>query len=123
MINIIFFSKVQYMNYRGSCHCGSVEFEIDTDLSVVKQCNCSICKRKYAKMGIASKNDLKIIKGKDNLTMYQFGTNIAKHYFCKICGIYTHHARRSDPNGIGFNLGCLEKVDPFTVDADILDNK
>ena len=123
MINIIFFSKLNTMIYKGSCHCGSVEFEIETDLSLIKQCNCSICIRKYAKMGMASKKDLKVTKGENNLSMYQFGTNVAKHYFCKTCGIYTHHGRKSDPEGIGFNIGCLENVNPFVLDADILNNK
>ena len=111
------------MIYKGSCHCGSVEFEIETDLSLIKQCNCSICIRKYAKMGMAPRKDLKVTRGENNLSMYQFGTNVAKHYFCKTCGIYTHHGRRSDPEGIGFNIGCLEDVDPFVLNADILDNK
>jgi len=111
------------MIYKGSCHCGLVKFEVDTDLSVIKQCNCSICVRKYVKMGIASKDSLKIIAGENNLSMYQFGSNVAKHYFCKTCGIYTHHGRKSDPNGIGFNTGCLENVNPFVLEAEILDNK
>ena len=111
------------MIYKGSCHCGSVEFEIKTDLKIIKQCNCSICKRKFAKMGIASKEDIKIVRGNDNLSMYKFGTNIAEHFFCKTCGIYTHHGRRSDPNGIGFNIGCLDDLDPFEIKSDILNNK
>ena len=111
------------MLYKGSCHCGSVEFEIDTDLNTIKQCNCSICSRKNAKMAMASKDQLKITKGENNLSLYQFGTNIAKHYFCKTCGIYTHHGRKSDPDGIGVNISCLEGVDPFKVNADILNNK
>ena len=111
------------MIYKGSCHCGSIIFEVDTDLSVIKQCNCSICKRKYSKMGMAKKEDLKIIKGSENLTLYKFGSNVAKHYFCKICGIYTHHGRKSDPNGIGFNIGCLDNIDPFEFSSDVLDNK
>ena len=111
------------MIYKGSCHCNAVNFEIDTDLSVIKQCNCSICVRKQAKMGIESKDKLKITKGENNLTLYQFGTNVAKHYFCKTCGIYTHHGRKSDPNGIGFNTGCLENISPFDLKSEILNNK
>ena len=36
--------------YRGSCHCGSVRFEIETDFPELTMCNCSICKRKNALM-------------------------------------------------------------------------
>ena len=111
------------MIYKGSCHCGSVKFEVETDLSVIKQCNCSICIRKHAKMGMAKKGQLKITHGKENLSLYKFGTNIAEHFFCKTCGIYTHHGRKSDPSGIGFNTGCLEGVNPFELKAEILNNK
>ena len=111
------------MIYKGSCHCGSIAFEIESDLSVVKQCNCSICRRKNAKMSIIPKDKLNITKGEDNLSLYEFGTKIAKHFFCKTCGIYTHHFRKSDPNGAGVNIGCLEDVDPFTINSEVLDNK
>ena len=103
------------MIYKGSCHCGSINFEVDTDLSIIKQCNCSICKRKYSKMGMAEKDDLKITKGSENLTLYQFGSNVAKHYFCKICGIYTHHNPRSNPAMTGFNVGCIDEINTFNM--------
>ena len=54
---------------------------------------------------------LRVIKGADNLTLYQWNTRTAKHYFCKACGIYTHHQRRSNPDEYGFNIACLEGVD------------
>ena len=28
------------------------------------------------------------------------------------CGIYTHHRRRSNPGHYGYNVACLEGVDP-----------
>ena len=56
--------------------------------------------------------DLKIVKGEDNLKMYQFNTNVAEHYFCSICGIYTHHKRRSNPKEFGINIGCMEGINP-----------
>jgi len=111
------------MLYRGSCHCGSVKFSVKTDLSKVVQCNCSICKRKNAKMNLVPKDAITITHGEENLTIYQFGTNIAKHFFCKTCGIYTHHQRKSDPNGIGVNLGCLDELDSFAIDSELLNNK
>ena len=111
------------MLYSGSCHCGSVKFSLKTDLSKVVQCNCSICKRKNAKMNLVPKDAITITHGEENLTIYQFGTNIAKHFFCKTCGIYTHHQRKSDPNGIGVNLGCLDELDSFAIDSELLNNK
>ena len=58
-------------------------------------------------------NNLEILEGKENLSMYQFNTKVAKHYFCKICGIYTHHQRRSNPNEFAVNVGCIDEIDPY----------
>ena len=57
-------------------------------------------------------NDLTVIKGQDKIKTYQFNTNVAKHYFCSKCGVYTHHQRRSDPNTFGINIGCIDDIDP-----------
>ena len=111
------------MKYEVKCHCGKVKLNIESDLNIIKQCNCSICKRKNAKMNILPKDALISISGAENLSTYQFGTNLAKHYFCKNCGIYTHHQRKSDPNGIGVNIGCIDDIDSFQYDADVIDMK
>ena len=49
-------------------------------------------------------------KGAESLTLYQWNTAIAKHYFCKICGIYKHHIRRIDPSVYGVNIGCFDDI-------------
>jgi len=98
-----------------SCHCGAIEAEVKISERIEKilRCNCSLCKRKGAMMTMVKNEDFKIIKGEDKLKLYQFHTKVANHYFCSICGIYTHHNPRSNPAMIGFNLGCLEDVDTF----------
>ena len=97
------------------CHCGEVEAEINTPDKLEKflKCNCSICKRKGAIMSMVKNEDFKIIKGKDKLKIYQFHTKVAKHYFCSICGIYTHHNPRSNPKMNGINVACLDGVEPY----------
>ena len=105
------------MNYNGSCHCQSVQFEIESDLEKIVQCNCSICIRRNAKMIMVPKENFNLTKGETSLSLYQFNSNIAKHYFCKKCGIYTHHNRKSDPNGMGVNLGCIDQLDATGYDA------
>ena len=98
-----------------TCHCGAVEAEIKVSdkLEKVLRCNCSICKRKGAIMSIVKNEDFKITKGEDKLSFYQFYTKVAKHFFCSICGIYTHHHPRINPALTGFNVGCLENIDTF----------
>lgn len=66
-------------------------------------------------MASVSIEQLRVVKGEDKLSLYQWNTNQAKHYFCNVCGIYTHHQRRSTPNEYGFNVACIEGVDPFAL--------
>jgi len=97
-----------------TCHCGAVELEVTLSdgLSTAQRCDCSFCRRRGAIAAAVPLDKLRIVKGADNLTLYQWGTNTAKHYFCKTCGIYTHHQRRLNPNEYGVNVGALEGVNP-----------
>ncbi len=97
-----------------TCHCGAVELRVHLldGLNTARRCDCSYCARRGAIVVTAPLNGVDIVKGKDNLTLYQWGTNTAKHYFCKTCGIYTHHQRRSNPNEFGINLAALAGVNP-----------
>ena len=109
-----------------SCHCGNVEAEINVPERMTKflRCNCSLCKRKGAVMSMVKNEDFKITKGIDKLRLYQFHTKVAKHFFCSICGIYTHHNPRSNPSMTGFNVGCLKEINTFKLtDVKINDGK
>ena len=53
----------------------------------------------------------RLTKGEDALSVYQWNARVAKHYFCKHCGIYTHHQPRTRPDMIGINMGCIDDVD------------
>lgn len=105
--------------HRSSCHCGAVELEIRLPDGILdpRRCNCSICRRKGAVVGSVPLADLRIVRGEGLLRLYQFDSKEAEHYFCSICGIYTHHKRRSNPDQYGINLGCLEGVDPNLIDG------
>jgi hypothetical protein len=96
-----------------TCHCGAIALSIDLSdgLDNVRRCNCSLCRRKGAIMATVPVEAITVTKGQAQLGLYQWNTNIARHYFCKICGIYTHHQRRSNPAECGFNIACLEGVD------------
>ena len=101
--------------HKASCHCGAIQYEIDlpNGLEKLRRCNCSMCKRRSAIVASVKLDGLSILEGENKLSLYQFNTMTAKHYFCSICGIYTHHQRRSNPTEFGFNVACLEGVDPF----------
>jgi len=103
--------------HRASCHCGAVVLELDLPDGIVdpRRCDCSICRRKGAIVASVPLSGITIVQGAEALKLYQFNTNTAKHYFCSHCGIYTHHQRRSNPSQYGYNVGCLEGVNPFAL--------
>ena len=108
---------------KGKCHCGSVKFTINTKIRDLRRCNCSMCSRKGFVMGTALIDELTITSGEKSLTSYKWNTKIAEHFFCKICGINTHHKRRSDPNQYGYNIGCIEGFEMSWIeDAPFVDN-
>ncbi len=109
--------------YQGSCHCGRVRFEIDTTLETAMHCNCSLCTRRGAVMVFAPQGGFRLLAGEDDLTLYQFNTGVAKHYFCRVCGIYTHHQPRTKPELRGVNAGCLEGVDPLALEPRVNDGR
>lgn len=97
-----------------TCHCGAVELSVRLrdGLEAARRCDCSYCRRRGTPTASVHKTDLAVVKGAKNLTLYSFGAHTAKHYFCKTCGIYTHHRRRSDPDEYGVNMGGIERVNP-----------
>jgi len=101
--------------HRASCHCGAVVLELTLPDGIVdpRRCDCSLCRRKGAIVAGVPLDGLRVVQGADVLTLYQFHTHVAEHYFCSRCGIYTHHRRRSNPNEYGYNVGCLAGVNPF----------
>jgi hypothetical protein len=101
--------------YKAACHCKAVEFELTLPNGIEdpRRCDCSICRMKGAIVASVDLNNLKVIKGQDKLTLYQFNTMTAKHYFCSVCGIYTFHQRRSNPHQYGFNIACVEGINPY----------
>tara|TARA_B110000977_G_scaffold166233_1_gene213984 strand:+ start:241 stop:666 length:426 start_codon:yes stop_codon:yes gene_type:complete len=100
---------------KGACHCGNVEFELSlpNGLEDLRRCDCSMCSRRGAIVASVPLKGLKITKGEHSLSLYQFNTMTAKHYFCSNCGIYTHHQRRSNPKQFAFNVACLEDIEPY----------
>ena len=99
---------------RGTCHCGAVELQVTLPdgLASARRCDCSFCRRRGAIVVSAPLDQLVIVRGAQNLTLYQWGTGTAKHWFCKTCGIYTHHQRRSNPLQYGINTGILDGISP-----------
>ncbi|MGQ0730338.1 GFA family protein [Acidovorax sp.] len=101
--------------YEAACHCGTVRFslQLTDEFRTVRRCNCSYCRMRGAVAVSANLEDIRVSQGEESLTLYQFNTGEAKHYFCSKCGIYTFHQRRSSPNQYGVNVACIEGMSPF----------
>jgi hypothetical protein len=95
----------------GGCHCGCVRFRVTADLDKVTECNCSICTKKGFLHLIVPRDRFELLSGKDDLTTYTFNTQIAKHTFCRVCGVQPFYVPRSDPDMIDVNVRCLDDVD------------
>ena len=98
--------------YLGACHCGGVRFAITTDFPELTQCDCSMCKRRSATMVKVHESAFELLAGAELLTEYQFHTHTARHFFCKVCGIYPFHRKRVTPDTFGINVACLDDFDP-----------
>ena len=98
---------------KGSCHCKKVRFQIETEnvYEDLYRCNCSLCKKKSIVMKPVSQEFFTLLEGEENLGLYKWNKNIAEHYFCKLCGVYTHHKRRRYPDQIAVNFACLDDLD------------
>lgn len=112
--------------YNGTCHCGAVSFAFTHEPVVAGvRCNCSICKRKGAVMSdfVLAADEITVKAKEDSLGMYQFDSKVAKHYFCKVCGIYPFHQTLRKPGHYRVNLGCIDSIDIFALPVEIFDGK
>jgi hypothetical protein len=97
--------------YRGSCHCGAVRFEVDTDLDHVRVCDCTLCRRRGALIHRVDPSRFRLLTPIEELTLYQWHTRTAKDYFCPRCGMLPFRRPRTDPSCVSVNVRCLEEVD------------
>src|SRR5438477_13185046 len=91
---------VSMRTLEGGCHCGRVRFRVTADLDGVTICNCSMCTKKGIWHLIVPPSQFELLGGEDELTTYRFNTGVAKHTFCKHCGIHPFYVPRSDPDKI-----------------------
>ena len=80
------------------CHCGAVAFtvELSDGFNTVRRCNCSYCRMRGAVAVSSPRSGIEVVR-----------------FFCSVCGIYTFHQRRSNPQQYGVNVACIDGVSPF----------
>ncbi|MBB4633006.1 GFA family protein [Sphingosinicella soli] len=94
----------------GGCHCKAVRFEVDVaaDPIPLLDCNCSMSSAAGFLHLIAAKDAFRLLSGGYNLGEYRFGEGVARHLFCKTCGIKSFYVPRSHPDGYSVNARCLD---------------
>lgn len=99
----------------GACHCGAVRFTVTLPMGLAsaRRCTCSLCRMRGAVAVTGELASFTLVAGADSLATYRFNTRVAEHHFCTVCGIYTHHKRRSNPDQLGINVACLAGLSPF----------
>lgn len=108
----------QLVTHGGGCHCGRVRFEFDApSILAADECDCSICRNSGYLHLLVSADRFRLLQGEDALQTYTFNTGIAKHYFCRHCGVKSFYIPRSHPHGVSVNARCinLETVESITV--------
>ena len=111
------------VTHRGGCHCGRVRFEVDAPAHLeALQCNCSICRMTGFLHLIVPASRFRLLQGSEFLTEYTFNTGVARHRFCRVCGIKAFYVPRSNPDGIDVNVNCLERATIETVSVSLFDD-
>ena len=94
--------------YAGGCHCGLVRFEVEVERHVAVECNCSICTKKGFLHLIVARPQFRLLQGEEALATYTFNTGVARHHFCRVCGVHPFYIPRSHPDGVDVNVRCLD---------------
>ena len=110
--------------YVGGCHCGRVRFEVEAPAEIEPlECNCSICTKSAFLHLIVPRSRFSLIRGAESLTTYTLNTSVAKHLFCKVCGVKSFYIPRSNPDGYSVNVRCLDLPASATVTVRPFDGK
>lgn len=95
----------------GGGHCGAVRFQVEAASPwELERCNCSVCSKSGYLHLIVPHQQFSLLQGEENLTTYTFNSGVAKHFFCKTCGIKPFYVPRSNPDGMDVNVNCLDEV-------------
>jgi hypothetical protein len=113
-----------YRWHAGGCHCGAVRFEAALPQTIEAQaCNCSMCARTGFVHIIVPQSRFRLIQGESELTEYTFNTGVAKHLFCRVCGIKSFYRPRSNPDGWSVNARCLDQGEDLDIRVEPFDGK
>lgn len=84
-------------------------FEVEAPEQIeVEDCNCSMCAKSGFLHLIVPRSKFTLLSGQESIETYTFNTGVAKHTFCRLCGIKPFYTPRSNPDGVDVNARCLD---------------
>lgn len=104
--------------YEGSCHCGTVRFELTEAPEKLVDCNCSICRRIGALWGHVAISSVTILASEGSTISYIQGDKTLSTHTCKTCGCTTHW-ENLQPDGehmaVNFRMCAPEVIGQFPI--------
>ncbi|WP_296489892.1 GFA family protein [Phenylobacterium sp.] len=95
----------------GGCHCGRVRFEVALpERPEAHSCNCSMCSKVGFIHLIVPESRFRLVRGEGELVEYTFNSGVARHLFCRTCGVKSFYRPRSNPDGWSVNARCLDEA-------------
>jgi hypothetical protein len=73
-----------------SCHCGAVQFAVETAPGEVNDCNCSICRRYGALWAYYHPQQVRFVTENGPTDIYMWGDRKLEFHRCRTCGCITH---------------------------------
>lgn len=111
-----FFQEVKHM--KGSCLCGTVEYEIDQLDMPIAHCHCRTCRKAHAAAFASTagvrREHFRWLKGEEQLTAFESSPGKFRH-FCSVCGAHLMAERPAQPHVI-LRVATLDD-DPGSVPA------
>ena len=96
---------------KGSCLCGSIQYQIDGELSDFGYCHCKSCRKASgsahgANIGV-NRNDLQLRDPNNSMKEYESSPGKLRA-FCRNCGSPIYAYLRSNPDLVRIRLGTLD---------------
>ena len=65
----------------------------------------------------------RLLRGEAALVRYAFNSGVARHLFCRTCGIKSFYVPRSNPDGFSVNARCLDPATIAGIDVEPFDGR
>lgn len=114
--------RTRMPTYQGQCHCGDTRFEIEAEIDHVRECDCSVCRRRGALIFRVASDAIRFLTPLDRLATYRWGTGTATDYICSKCGVMPFRQPSAPTNeevdagmarfeGWAVNVRCIDILD------------